>query len=88
MIILTTEKNIVNITKQKDFCTWVSNYSEVSRTLYPDINKNNQYKVTLKAGGFFSPEFIIGEYGTREQAHEMEKRLFEALKRNEESFEM
>lgn len=88
MMILTTTKNIVNIIKTEDFHTFLADYSKVSKAIYPSINNSNQYKIKLKYNGFFSQEFTIGEYETREQAREMERGLFEALRGNKESYEM
>lgn len=59
----------------------VANYEKVSRTLYPEINDNNCFKLLLrtKKKGVMGKSAVIFETSTMEDAEKMKNHILESF---------
>jgi len=91
MLILTQKKEILKLPECAVYTVFVRDYSNtVNGKLNPEIKDENQYQVIAKIDSslFNTSEVLLGAFSTEQNARQLGKRLFKAIRDNDYSFEV
>lgn len=82
IMILCTDNTIKNLDISKPFIIGISDYSKVSRSIYPEVTDDNQYKIYFKYDTLFATGYTLAQFANKQQSDSAVKKLYEIINSN------